>query len=86
VRDTEIEVNKSTDSETDSQVNMASPTLTRPGSADRRSSAEAESRLDPGVDTLEGDTNTTPRVGSLPASKKKTGKFSHRSNSNEWRF
>lgn len=71
VRDTEIEVNKSTDSETDSQVNMASPTLTRPGSADRRSSAEAESRLDPGVDTLEGDTNTTPRVGSLPASKKK---------------
>jgi len=74
VKDTEVEVNKSTDSETDSQSNMASPTLPRPSSADRRSSAEAESRLDPGVDTLEGDTNNTPqRVGSVSGggSKKK---------------
>ena len=33
VRDTEVEVNKSTDSETDYQANMASPAMTRPSSA-----------------------------------------------------
>jgi len=72
IRDTELEVNKSTDSETDYQANMASPAIARPSSADRRSSAEAESRLDPGVDTLEGDTsNSTQRVGSLSGGKKK---------------
>merc|ERR1719233_392669 len=58
IRDTEVEVNKSTDSETDNQPAMASPAITRPSSADRRSSAEAESRLDPGVDTLEVNKST----------------------------
>lgn len=73
VRDTEVEVNKSTDSETDYQANMASPAMTRPSSADRRSSAEAESRLDPGVDSLEGDTsNTTQRVGSVSKKKRES--------------
>ena len=75
IRDTEVEVNKSTDSETDYQATMASPAMTRPSSADRRSSAEAESRLDPGVDSLEGDTNnstnTTKRIGSAAGVKKK---------------
>jgi len=73
IRDTELEVNKSTDSETDNHTTMASPAMTRPNSADRRSSAEAESRLDPGVDTLEGEpsTNTTKRISSTSGAKKK---------------
>jgi len=73
IRDTELEVNKSTDSEADNQATMASPAMTRPSSADRRSSAEAESRLDPGVDSLEGDTstNTAKRISSTTGSKKK---------------
>jgi len=76
IRDTEVEVNKSTDSETDNQPAMASPAITRPSSADRRSSAEAESRLDPGVDSLEGDTssntnNASKRISSTAGSKKK---------------
>ena len=77
VVDCDLEANKSTDSEADSQPGSGPDSLAmhRRTSADRRSSAEAETRLDPGVDSLDGDidTSTGPRIVSTPsgANKKK---------------
>ena len=77
VVDCDLEANKSTDSEADSQLGSGSESLTmhRRTSADRRSSAEAETRLDPGVDSLDGDIDASsgPRTVSTPsgANKKK---------------
>ena len=66
----ELEANKSTDSETDSQQSSDKVTsMHRLGSSDRRSSTEAESRLDPAVDTQDGDHDATS--SSLPTKKKK---------------
>lgn len=65
----ELEANKSTDSETDSQQSSDKVMMHRLGSSDRRSSTEAESRLDPAVDTQDGDHDATS--SSLPTKKKK---------------
>lgn len=60
------EVTKILDSETDSPGGGAAGRLDRPGSLDRRSSAEAESRLDPGLDSLDGDLGS-PTPAPAPA-------------------
>jgi len=65
----EPEANKSTDSEADKESNDSGPSIPRPSSVDRRSSAEAESRIDPGVDTEPG--SVTPSPAPQPSSNKK---------------
>ena len=66
VGEADPEVTKILDSETDSPGGMAAGRLDRPGSLDRRSSAEAESRLDPGLDSLDGDLGS-PTSAPAPA-------------------
>ena len=60
-----------TDTEVDKGPSIP-PTMHRLNSADRRSSADtAETRLDPGLDTVETETHHSPRPQSAPTSKKK---------------
>ena len=64
--------NKSTDSETDShQADLNQVNMHRLSSSDRRSSTEAESRLDPAVDTQDGDHDATSTSVSSGVKKKK---------------
>ena len=75
--DCDTEINKNTDTECDSQSGGVRVTMHRLGSDDRRSSAEAESRLDPGVDSADGgdhDLNNhvnNRQKNATPVSKKK---------------
>ena len=62
ITDCEEDLVKSTDSEADTQGGGAGDSagaMHRLASADRRSSADAETRLDPGVDSQDGDTDAS---------------------------
>ena len=77
--DCDTEINKNTDTEFDSHPPGDRVTMHRLGSDDRRSSAEAESRLDPGVDSADGDNDdndlnnhvNSRQKNATPVSKKK---------------